>query len=113
MIAAFRRLAHAAQRWLFGSDLLRAVQVDELPDRLEGGTLYILGEGHHRWSVALQCPCRCRAIIQLNLLAEAEPRWNLALHRDETVTLYPSIWRQKGCRSHFFIRRGKVEWFVP
>ena len=113
MIAALRKLVRYARRRFVGPDRLRTVHVEELPNRLESGTLYVLGEGPYRWSVALQCPCRCRDVIQLNLLAEAEPRWKLTLHGDDTVTLYPSIWRQKGCRSHFFIRRGKIEWFVP
>jgi hypothetical protein len=52
-------------------------------------------------------------VIQLNLLPDAEPLWSLTKHRDGTVTLSPSIWRQKGCRSHFFIRKGQIEWFIP
>ncbi|MFX8036043.1 DUF6527 family protein [Acinetobacter baumannii] len=25
-------------------------------------------------------------------------------------TLSPSIWRSKGCRSHFFVREGLIVW---
>lgn len=109
----WRGLFWAACHWFVPGERLRTVRVEELPDSLDGGTLYVLGEGHHRWSVALQCPCRCRAVIQLNLLPDAEPRWSLTTDRDGSVTLYPSIWRQKGCRSHFFIRKGRIEWFIP
>lgn len=108
-----RELIRAARRWFVKPDRLHIVRVEDLPDSIERGTLYVVGEGHHLWSVALQCPCRCRAVIQLNLLPGAEPRWSLTKHRDGSVTLYPSIWRQKGCRSHFFIRKGQIEWFIP
>lgn len=110
---AWRGLVRAARRWFGRSDRLRTVHVEELPDRVEAATLYVLGEKHHVWSAALQCPCRCRAVIQLSLLPDAEPRWSLTTHGDGSVTLHPSIWRQKGCRSHFFIRRGRIEWFIP
>lgn len=29
---------------------------------------------------------------------------------DGTVSIKPSGWRQKGCRSHFFLKRGQIEW---
>jgi hypothetical protein len=109
----WRELIRAAGWWFGRRHRLRAVQVEELPDSIEAGTLYVVGEGQHLWSVALQCPCRCRAVIQLNLLPDAEPRWALTKHRDGTITLHPSIWRQMGCRSHFFIRKGQIEWFIP
>jgi len=28
----------------------------------------------------------------------------------ERPSLKPSIWLQGGCRSHFWVRRGRVEW---
>ena len=109
----WRELIRAARRWFLQPDRLRTVRVQELPDSTERATLYVVGEGHHLWSVALQCPCRCRAVIQLNLLPDAESRWSLTKHHDGSVTLYPSIWRPKGCGSHFFIRKGRIEWFIP
>ena len=108
-----REVIRAARRWFVQPDRLRTVRVQELPDSIERATLYVVGEGHHLWSVALQCPCRCRTVIQVNLLPNAEPRWSLTKHHDGSVTLCPSIWRQKGCTSHFFIRKGRIEWFIP
>lgn len=84
--------------------------VDDLPDDLLPRTLYLAGEGGHRWCAALVCPCGCGEVIQLNLLRAVRPRWEVVEHRDGTVSLEPSVWRQKGCRSHFFLRRGQVEW---
>ncbi|MDM9644782.1 DUF6527 family protein [Rhizobium sp. S163] len=25
-------------------------------------------------------------------------------------TLHPSVWRNSGCRSHFWVRRGRIAW---
>jgi hypothetical protein len=49
-------------------------------------------------------------VISLSLISTDNPRWHARLHVDRTVTLSPSIWRTKGCRSHFFIRGGRILW---
>jgi hypothetical protein len=87
----------------------RTVSVDELPGILKQGSLYLIGEGTP-WSVALLCPCGCGDVIQLSLLDTDSPRWRLSLDGDKLPTLVPSIRRTKGCRSHFFLRRGTVIW---
>jgi hypothetical protein len=89
---------------------LRTVHLEELPERLDAGAVYVLGEGEHKWFVALVCPCGCGATVQMSLLPDAQPRWRLIEHTDETISLEPSVWRRVGCRSHFFIRRGLIQW---
>jgi hypothetical protein len=89
---------------------VRFIRVDEMPDRLKSWTVYLCGEGEHLWAAALICPCGCGEVIQLNLLQQARPCWNAVEHPDGTVSLAPSVWRQKGCGSHFFIRHGRVDW---
>jgi len=84
--------------------------VEEVPDQLDPGTVYLIGEGQHTWFAVLQCPCGCNEILQLSLLPEGRPRWTVTHHADGTISLSPSIWRQVGCRSHFWLRRGYVEW---
>jgi hypothetical protein len=88
----------------------RAVLVAELPRVLVPGTAYLIGEGEHRWAVALRCPCGCRETIQLNLVPEMRPRWTARVEDDRTLSLSPSVWRQVGCRSHFVMNRGRVAW---
>lgn len=84
--------------------------VEELPERLTPTTVYVLGEKQYRWSVALLCPCGCGETLHMSLHEDSRPRWRLHDHRDGTVTLFPSVWRRVGCRSHFLLRRGRVEW---
>jgi hypothetical protein len=53
----------------------------------------------------LPCPCGCGAIISLNLIPNIKPCWKVKLNN-----ITPSINRNIGCKSHFSIVGGKVEW---
>ncbi|WP_246471270.1 DUF6527 family protein [Aminobacter carboxidus] len=59
------------------------------------------------------CPCGCRRVLHMNLLADERPCWRLTRHDDGTTTLHPSVWRKTDCGSHFWFRRGRVEWYRP
>lgn len=88
----------------------QVTKVEDLPDVLEQCRLYLVGEGEYLWSVAMLCPCGCGETLQMNTLPEARPRWEVEQHQDGTATLHPSVWRKVGCRSHFFLRRGMIQW---
>jgi hypothetical protein len=90
--------------------LIRGIRVEEFPDKLGRATLYLAGEGANLWAAAMICPCGCGDVIELNLLKEARPFWRVQEDADGTITLHPSVWRQKGCRSHFILRRGRIVW---
>jgi hypothetical protein len=85
-------------------------RVPELPDHLEARVLYLLGECQP-WCAALLCPCGCKEIIQLSLLESDSPSWRLHINARSEPTVDPSIWRKAGCRSHFYIRRGRIAWY--
>lgn len=89
---------------------LQTVYLKEIPETLAPAEVYVLGEGSHKWFVAMLCPCGCGDSVEVSLLPDAEPRWSLTEHRDTTISLMPSIWRRSGCKSHFFLRRGLIEW---
>lgn len=89
---------------------LQTVHLEELPEKLAPGVVYVLGEGAHKWFVAMACPCGCGETVQVSLLSDAKPRWRLVEHPDGTISLTPSIWRKVGCRSHFFLSHGTIEW---
>ena len=88
----------------------KTVFTEELPERLAKDTLYILGEGEYLWSAAMICPCGCGEVLQMSLHVEGRPRWKVTFHSDGTVSLWPSVNRKIGCRSHFFFERGHVRW---
>ena len=87
--------------------------VQDVPDILEPRRLYLIGEQSMPWSAALLCPCGCGAGIQLSLVVGDTPSWRARRHFSGSVSLHPSIWRQTGCRSHFFLRRGRIVWSPP
>jgi len=96
---------------LFGiNDSYRTETVEELPDKLHTHRIYLIGEGGEFWFAAMKCPCGCNETIQLSLLDEDSPHWRYQRHEDNTVSLDPSIWGTKGCKSHFFVRRGEIDW---
>jgi len=85
----------------------------QLPLRLKSHVLYIMEEDNYMEEAAMLCPCKCGAVLHLNLLPDDKPCWKLAKYKDGTPSLHPSIWRQVGCRSHFFLKHGKIIWAKP
>ncbi len=83
---------------------------DNLPKQLKPKTLYIVEDDGYQEQAAMICPCGCGRTLHMNLLPDERPCWKVTRHEDGTATLHPSVWRQVECKSHFWFRRGKVEW---
>lgn len=106
-----RRLAlRFWRRFRPGSAPYATALVEGLPEEPGPRTIYLAGAGGDPWAAALACPCGCGAVIRLNLLKDARPCWSVVEYRDGIISIEPSVWRRKGCRSHFFFRRGRIEW---
>ena len=77
--------------------------VRRVPAELEEGVLYVCLECD---VVVHKCACGCGEKVILPLAPE---HWQL--HYDGYITLSPSIGNyQYKCKSHYFIRNGKVIW---
>jgi Family of unknown function (DUF6527) len=108
---SIRRGAAMAASWLVRRrGLYGAVSVAELPNSLKPHTIYVVGEARHRWYAAFLCPCGCGETIQASLLEKSRPHWTLTERWDGAASLHPSVWRTKGCRSHFWLRVGRIRW---
>lgn len=83
---------------------------DSLPDKLPRRDLVVARDDGEDWAAGLMCPCGCGAVLELMLIAEARPNWKLSVDHRGRPSLYPSIWRDTGCRSHFWLHRGRVRW---
>ena len=90
--------------------LYRPERVDDLPDRPNPFVVYVAGEGENAWAAGMVCPCGCREVIELNLLQQVRPRWQVTENANGTVSLDPSVWRNSGCRSHFILSDGAIRW---
>lgn len=83
---------------------------DTPPMDLSSRNIYLAREDGENWAVAFKCPCGCKDRIELQLIAEASPNWHLANDHNKHPTLHPSIWRTTGCKSHFWLRKGRIHW---
>jgi hypothetical protein len=105
----FRRARATIRRWL--ARPYRTMVVEEaLPKKLKRRTFYVVQEDGFQEQAAMLCPCGCKRLLQMNLLPDERPCWRLTRHDDGTASLQPSVWRKKDCGSHFWFRRGCVEW---
>lgn len=62
------------------------------------------------WIAQMLCPCGCRDTLHLMIAKSGQPRWDYYLGSQGELTLNPSVHRTVGCKSHFWVRNGLVEW---
>ncbi len=60
-------------------------------------------------SLTMVCPDGCGETLTINLDRRAGPAWRAYVEKDG-VSLYPSVWRHTGCKSHFIIWRSRIYW---
>lgn len=60
-------------------------------------------------SVLMRCPDGCGETLVVNLDPRAGKAWRLDT-RGGDLTLFPSVWRDGGCGSHFIVWRGAILW---
>ena len=89
---------------------LRIVAGDMLPEKLPMWDLIMARDHGEDWSVGLRCPCGCGQRLEMLLLKEVKPRWDVSIDVGGRVTLHPSVWLREECKSHFWVRSGKIVW---
>lgn len=60
-------------------------------------------------SIVIACPDGCGEILTINLDARAGPAWRF-YGSGSDVSIFPSIWRDSGCRSHFIVWHSRIYW---
>jgi hypothetical protein len=86
------------------------IEGDTPPQELPRRNLVLAREDGEDWAVAFLCPCGCGKRLELLLIKEAKPNWTISIGRGDRPTLHPSIWLKGGCKSHFWLQRGRVIW---
>ena len=86
------------------------IEGDTLPNRLPRWNLALARENGEDWCIGMRCPCGCGQQLEMMLLKEVKPRWDARVNSRGQVSLHPSVWLRTGCRSHFWMREGKVIW---
>ncbi|MDQ0133722.1 hypothetical protein J2T08_001623 [Neorhizobium galegae] len=86
------------------------VDGDALPDVLPARDLVLTRDDGDDWSVGMRCPCGCGERIEMMILEGTLPRWDISINEVGRPSLHPSVWRKSGCRSHFWVREGRILW---
>lgn len=87
-----------------------ACYVDDFPEIFENKVVYFLGSPRKEWLAGFLCPCGCCNTIELVLSGTQHPCWKADVSDDGMVTFFPSVWRNIGCKSHFFLINGRISW---
>lgn len=89
---------------------LTVIEGDSLPPKLPHRNVLLARDGAEDWCVGMRCPCGCGRAIELLVAQGIAPRWDLRTDERGLPTLEPSVFWQSGCRSHFWLTRGRVRW---
>ncbi|WP_407695279.1 DUF6527 family protein [Sinorhizobium saheli] len=80
------------------------------PEELPAGTAVVVGPSQRPKWVTFQCPSRCGTSLLLSLNPDRRPRWAVTSDWLGRPSIHPSVRRVDGCRCHFWMRNGRVEW---
>jgi hypothetical protein len=70
------------------------------------GDAVIVDRQGPRWLI-MSCPCGCGAELPVNLDRRAGPAWRV-YQSSKGTSVYPSVWRDTDCKSHFIIWRDSI-----
>ena len=71
------------------------------------GDAVLIQRGIPRW-LLLRCPCGCGEEVPVNLDPRAGKAWRMYRGLSTGLSLFPSVWRDTGCQSHFIIWRDSI-----
>src|ERR1051325_10943904 len=72
------------------------------------GDMVLIHRGRPRM-IVMRCPCGCGDNLIINLDKRTGYAWRLYMDSGG-ITLYPSYWREDGCRSHFIVWNSRIFW---
>lgn len=90
----------------FKGEVLRRHEANPLLS--EPGAAVLVFRGVAR-SLAVACPDGCGEQLTINLDRRTGLAWRF-YRSDSSVSLFPSVWRDTGCKSHFIVWRSKIFW---
>lgn len=76
---------------------------------LSGDAALVSRGGLDRW-IVFRCPCGCEDEVPINLDPRVGPAWRI-YQPGKNLTVYPSVWRDANCESHFIVRKGLI-WLI-
>ena len=80
--------------------------IESKPKIIEDGILYI----SKKFSTTFHnCPCGCGEVVVIPITISFADGWELFIENDH-VSLHPSLLQRFACKSHYYIRKGKIVW---
>lgn len=78
------------------------------PKLSQSGAAVLVMRGVQR-SLAIKCPDGCGEELTINLDSRTGPAWRYYA-TPTGISLFPSVWRENGCKSHFIVWNGRIYW---
>lgn len=104
------RRAFAAQWAKASRPTIVTELVADRPRHPRKNRLYVTQQAGQPAFGAMACPCGCGETLNLRFFGARRPRWSVSWDHRRRPTVRPSVWRQSGCRSHFFLTAGRIDW---
>ena len=86
-----------------------AAHYSEAMERLKQPGNYVLVVRGIPRGIVMSCPDGCGEHVIINLDRQGGPAWRRYTSGGK-LSIYPSVWRDSGCRAHFIIVRDCVYW---
>jgi hypothetical protein len=87
------------------------VEVTDHPEdaAIKEGMIYIVRSGAHRKWAYMRCPDAPDEVIQLSLMKERRPNWDIKSDFLGRPSVSPSVRQLTGSYAHFWLRHGHVD----
>ncbi|WP_137894559.1 DUF6527 family protein [Ramlibacter sp. 2FC] len=99
-------MSKRADRLTFKGEVTHRHEADELLGK--PGEAALVRRGVLR-SMVMACPDGCGEMLTINLDGRAGKAWRFYAHGND-LSLFPSVWRDSGCESHFILWRSRIYW---
>jgi uncharacterized protein DUF6527 len=99
-------------RDVFYSGIARVPDQATAAQELKPGVLVLVMPGERPKSLKFLCPCGCGDTVSINLMRESGKAWRIEYEPNLGLSLWPSVWLDVGCCSHFILRRNKARLLV-
>ncbi len=84
------------------------IEGDSLPKLMPIRAIVVVAEDDEFWCVGLKCPCGCGYTIELPVIKEAKPRWDIKINSQNKISLYPSVFLKKAVNPIFGLKMEKL-----
>lgn len=90
--------------------VIRKRTTQPAPNELRPDEIVAVVAGDETKWLCFLCPCDSGEIVRLAVSKTRRPAWTYTADRLGRPTIHPSIWQLDGCRCHFWVKKGEIDW---